>query len=133
MKGSDRCAPAGAAREGRIVSVFTFIDTNVLLHYDFFADVDWAAQLGVDDVKLVFAPVVLSELDRHKWSGSRREKARAKAVLKKLDSLGLSTTPVTVRTGVAAMAGVGARILILPQSNRRWPGHRDCPTSTISA
>ena len=35
---------------------------------------------------------------------SRREKTRAKAVLKKLDSLNLSTAPVTIRPGVAALA-----------------------------
>jgi hypothetical protein len=36
-----------------------------------------------------------SELDEHKWSGTRREKARAQAVLKRLDALDLSRTPVT--------------------------------------
>ena len=82
-----RDRPEGSAET---VRVFGFVDTNVLLHYRFFADVDWAAQLGVHAVTLVFAPVVLSELDQHKWNGGRREKSRAKAVLKKLDSLGLS-------------------------------------------
>ena len=53
---------------------------------------------------LVFAPVVLSELDYHKWSGGRREKSHAKAVLKKLDSLGLSATAVALRPGVSAVA-----------------------------
>ncbi len=83
---------------------FVFIDTNVLLHYQFFDEVDWSAPLGVAHVTLVFAPVVLSELDRHKWAGSRREKARAKSVLTRIDSLGLSTMPVKVRTGVDAVA-----------------------------
>jgi hypothetical protein len=55
-------------------------------------------------VTLVFAPVVLSELDRHKWTGSRREKARAKSVLKKIDSLGLSTAAVKLRAAVDAIA-----------------------------
>ena len=83
---------------------FVFDDTNVLLHYQFFDEVDWHAQLGVTSVTLVFAPVVLAELDRHKWSGSRREKARARSVLKKIAALGLSTTPVSLRPGVDAMA-----------------------------
>ena len=47
---------------------------------------------------------LLAELDRHKWSGSRREKARAKSVLKKIAALGLSMTPVSLRPGVDAMA-----------------------------
>lgn len=31
------------------MEIFVFIDTNVLLHYRFFDEVDWAAQLGVDE------------------------------------------------------------------------------------
>lgn len=58
------------------VEAFVFIDTNALLHYQFFDEVDWPAQFGVTNVTLVFAPIVLAELDRHKWSGSRHERAR---------------------------------------------------------
>lgn len=86
------------------MQLFAFVDTNVLLHFQFFADVDWAKQFGVDAVTLVFAPVVLAELDQHKWGGSRREKTRAKAVLKRLDALNLSPSAVAVRPGVSAMA-----------------------------
>ncbi len=68
------------------MQAFVFIDTNVLLHYRSFDEVDWPGQLGATAVTLVFAPVVLTELDRHKWSGSRREKARAKSTLKKLSA-----------------------------------------------
>lgn len=88
----------------QLVHAFVFDDTNVLLHYQFFDEVDWHSQLGVTSVTLVFAPVVLAELDRHKWSGSRREKARATSVLKKIAALGLSTTPVGIRPGVDALA-----------------------------
>jgi PIN domain len=66
--------------------------------------VDWHKQLGVADVTLVLAPVVVSEWMHHKWSGARREKARAKSVIKKVLSLGLSSTPVRLRPGVQAMA-----------------------------
>lgn len=76
----------------------------MLLHYQFFDQVDWPAQLSVTSVTLVFAPIVLADLDRHKWSGSRREKARAKSVLKKVAALGLSVTPVNIRAGVSAIA-----------------------------
>ena len=40
------------------MEVFAFIDTNVLLHYRFFRDVDWAAALDEPEVVLVLAPVV---------------------------------------------------------------------------
>ena len=88
------------------MQVFAFIDTNVLLHYRFFREVDWAAALGESEVVLVLAPAVLSELDEHKWSGSRREKARAKAVLKTIDEIELAAETVGIRAGVGVM-GIG--------------------------
>ena len=88
------------------MEVFAFIDTNVLLHYRFFRDVDWAAALDEPEVVLVLAPVVLSELDDHKWSGSRREKARAKGVLKAIDEIELAAEAIGIRAGVSVM-GIG--------------------------
>jgi hypothetical protein len=83
---------------------FAFTDTNVFIHYEFFRSVDWAAELGARPVTLVLPPVVLEELDKRKWAGTRREKERAKAVLRALQELGLSTTPVEIRPGVSVMA-----------------------------
>ena len=83
---------------------FAFTDTNVLLHYAFFRDVDWARELGVGEVTLVLPPVILEELDKRKWSGTRREKERAKAVLRALKDLGLSTTSMEVRPSVNVIA-----------------------------
>ena len=90
-------------QRGTIVKVFAFIDTNVLLHYCFFLDVDWGAALDEPEVVLVLAPVVLSELDDHKWSGSRREKARAKGVLKAIDEIELADEAIGIRAGVSVM------------------------------
>ncbi len=84
--------------------LLAFIDTNVLLHYQFFRDVNWPEELGAEEVTLVFAPVVVEELDNRKWAGPRRERDRAKKVLKALKDLGLSTTPVTMRSGVQVVA-----------------------------
>lgn len=84
--------------------VCVFIDTNVLMQFRMFDQVDWAKELGVPELTLVFAPVVFSELDKYKWAGTRRQKERARTVLKKLDTLALSTTPVNVRAGVKAIA-----------------------------
>ena len=88
------------------MKVFAFIDTNVLLHYRFFLDVDWVAALDEPEVVLVLAPVVLSEIDDHKWSGSRREKARAKGVLKAIDEIELAAEAIGIREGVSVM-GIG--------------------------
>ena len=84
--------------------VFAFIDTNVLLHYRFFRDVNWATELHADTATLVFAPVVVEELDKRKWAEARRDRVRAKNVLKALKDLGLSAAPVTMRPSVEIMA-----------------------------
>ena len=84
--------------------LFAFIDTNVLLHYQFFRDVNWPKELCSEEVTLVFSPVVVEELDNRKWVGSRRDRERAKKVLKALKDLGLSTTPVEMRSGVKVVA-----------------------------
>ena len=84
--------------------LFVFVDTNVLLHYQFFRDVNWPKELCAEEVTLVFAPVVVEELDKRKWAGGRRDRERAKKVLKALKDLGLSTTPVEMRSGVEAVA-----------------------------
>ena len=83
---------------------FAFTDTHVFIHYEFFKNVDWAVELGARPVRLVLPPVVLEELDKRKWAGTRREKERAKTVLRALRDLGLSTTPVEIRPGVSVVA-----------------------------
>lgn len=60
--------------------MFALTDTNVFIHYEFFKNVDWAEELGAREVTLVIPPVVLEELDKRKWAGTRREKERAKTV-----------------------------------------------------
>ena len=90
--------------EPRATRVLAFVDTNVLLHYRFFRDVDWAEELGADEATLVFAPVVVEELDEQKWAGTRRARGRAKKVLKALKGLGLSATPGEMRPGVQIVA-----------------------------
>lgn len=87
-----------------VMRVFAFIDTNVLMHYRSFDEVDWAKELEVDSLTLVFAPIVFSELDKFKWAGTRRQKDRARAVLKKLSTLALSTEAVAIRPGIQAIA-----------------------------
>lgn len=83
---------------------FVFVDTNVFVHFEFFKNVDWAAELAARDVTLVLPPVVIEELDKRKWSGTRREKERAKAVLRAFKELGLSTAPAQVRPHVSIVA-----------------------------
>ena len=55
---------------------YCFTDTNVLLHYQFSTRSTGRTSCGPMTVVQVFAPVVFSELDRHKTIGSRREETR---------------------------------------------------------
>ena len=66
------------SHKDKALRVFAFIDTNVLLHYRFFRDVNWATELCTEEATLVFAPVVVEELDKRKWAGGRRDRVRAK-------------------------------------------------------
>ena len=85
------------------MAVFVFIDTNVLLQYRLFDEVDWPKELGIPQLTLVFAPVIFVELDKFKWGGTRRQKERTRSVLKKLNALALSMSPVQVRRSVDAI------------------------------
>ena len=97
-------AKSGVTPEALNEIAFAFVDANVLIQFRMFDEIDWPKELGVSTVTLVFAPVVFSELDKFKWGGTRRQKNRARAVVKKLDALKLSTTPVGVRSGVQGVA-----------------------------
>lgn len=71
-----------------------FLDNNVLLHYRFFADVDWAAIAGAQEVRLCFAYTVIKKLDEQKYaSADRRVQKRARKVLSKLQQLHESPDP----------------------------------------
>jgi hypothetical protein len=84
--------------------LFVFVDTNVFLHFTFFRDVDWCAELNAPTVTLVLAPVVLDELDDKKRDGTRRDRERAKTVLRALADLSLVAGPATLRLGVTVEA-----------------------------
>lgn len=59
-----------------------FLDTNILIHFIRFDQIDWNKLLQTKDpVKVVFAPVVIEELDKHKYSSTRKLSQRAKKVL----------------------------------------------------
>jgi|GEM_PF-2403654 len=66
---------------------YLFLDTDILIHYRTFDEIDWPAELGLDKVVLVITSTVLSELDRHKNSHKRISmRKRAGTIIKKLNS-----------------------------------------------
>lgn len=63
------------------------VDTNVLLHYQSFDEVDWRIFASGEPILLAIIPNVLRELDNKKFSESPRVRDRAKKVLKKVAAL----------------------------------------------
>lgn len=65
--------------------IYCIPDTNMLLHFQTFDEVDWPGKLGATNVCIVITAVVLRELDKHKSNpiNSQRQK-RARMLLGKL-------------------------------------------------
>lgn len=65
--------------------VYCFFDTNLLLEYKTYDEVDWPKILNAKDVCLVLAPVVIAELDKHKINyNNLRIQQRARDLAPKL-------------------------------------------------
>lgn len=61
-----------------------FLDTNVFLHFKLFDHIPWYKILNTDKVKIIIAPIVISELDEHKYNERAKIRKRAKNILSKL-------------------------------------------------
>ena len=77
-----------ADKTEKVPYVYCFLDTNILLEFETFDDVEWPKVLNAKQVCLVLAPVVISELDKHKtdYNNARRQK-RARMLLPKITKL----------------------------------------------
>ncbi|MES2276039.1 MAG: PIN domain-containing protein [Bacteroidota bacterium] len=62
-----------------------FIDTNILLHFKTFDELPWKKLAG-DDFKLVFPPIILDELDKHKNHPNPKTAKRSRMIAGKLIS-----------------------------------------------
>ena len=71
---------------------YIFIDTNIFLHFQFFDNIDWGELLSTKDFKLILAPIVIDELDRHKVDNSKKGK-KARKVLQRLEEMFESNDP----------------------------------------
>lgn len=64
-----------------------FIDTNILLHYAPLDQIDFEELTNDKYNTLVFAPVIIFELDKHKRSTGKKQAQRAKSVVKKIEEI----------------------------------------------
>ncbi len=67
-----------------------FIDTNIILHFTPLDQVDWTEVCGQRSVEILFAPIVIEELDKHKRNTNPRISKRAKAAIKKIGEIGIT-------------------------------------------
>lgn len=60
------------------------LDTNILLHYQWFEEIPWKEELACDDATIVISSVVLDEIDKVKNEDKGKVQKRAKMVSGKL-------------------------------------------------
>lgn len=83
-------------------------DTNVLLHYTLFTEIDWPAVAEASDIILLFPATVIHELDARKYTGSdQRLQNRAQTVLRQIE-LAESNGPSNGSVAVAIAPAVPA-------------------------
>lgn len=66
--------------------IYIFLDTNIYLHFRFFVEVPWGKLFG-NPYKIVLAPAVVDELDKHKRHPNAKTSARAKKVLSRFEQI----------------------------------------------
>src|SRR5690348_14199336 len=80
---------------------FLFVDTNVLLHFKRFEEIDWISLTKSSAVTLLLAPIVLRELDDQKATNPQNKlRKRAQALATWVNSK-LSSADFRIREGVA--------------------------------
>ncbi|MBP7556011.1 MAG: hypothetical protein KA821_07100 [Chitinophagaceae bacterium] len=71
--------------------VYVFPDTNIFIHGRYFEEIDWPVLVGSADITLMLAPSVIAELDKHKYSPTKKVAQRAKKLLPKIEAIILNT------------------------------------------
>lgn len=77
-----------------IGKIYVFIDTNILLEFKDFYQIDWNSILNYKQVTLVLTRVVLKELEKFKYDQkSERRQSRSRLMMKQIDQLIFSVDP----------------------------------------
>lgn len=63
---------------------YLFLDTNIFIHFISYEQIPWNEIVG-DDYKLIIAPIVLDELDKHKTNQNKKISGRVKKILPKIE------------------------------------------------
>ena len=80
-----------------------FLDTNLFLHYQPFDQISWQTVVDADTVTIVFPPIIIRELNKHKELHPRSHiKRRAGETIKKLFGIFDSGSKVELSEGILA-------------------------------
>lgn len=63
---------------------YIFLDTNIFIHFQLYEQIPWQEIVG-DEYKLIIAPIVLDELDKHKTNPNKKIAGRVKNILPKIE------------------------------------------------
>jgi predicted nucleic acid-binding protein len=63
---------------------YIFLDTNIFIHFKQFDQIAWDKIVN-DDYKIIIAPIVLDELDKHKTNSNKKIAKRVKNILPKIE------------------------------------------------
>lgn len=62
---------------------YLFVDTNILLHFKAFDEIKWKDFIE-SEFQIVIAPVILYELDKHKYNNNPKISKRSKGIVSKI-------------------------------------------------
>jgi len=80
---------------------YVFVDTNILIHYRRLEEIDWLKLIREEAAMLVLAPVVIRELDTHKFNHpSSKIRARVRELLANLRATFANAIEVEIRKSV---------------------------------
>lgn len=63
---------------------YLFLDTNIFIHFQSYEQIPWR-EIVEDEYKLIIAPIVLDELDKHKTNPNKKIAGRVKNILPKIE------------------------------------------------
>lgn len=72
--------------------IYLFLDTNIFIHFKNFEDIPWnqILECNKNDIEIAIAPIVIDELDKHKYNSNPKVANRIKKLMPKFNEI-LST------------------------------------------
>ena len=65
---------------------YVFLDTNIFIHFSDFEQLDWQTIIDTKkDIVITLAPIVIDELDKHKYNKNPKISKRVKKILPKIE------------------------------------------------